>query len=187
MQKSILWKGLSFDTEEHCAISYHDDKTIMIHGEIEGWSGNKALYFEYWLNLDAQWKVKSIEAVSRIADSEFQYNLKRDENGNWSNSQNEDLPEFKDCSYIDISLTPLTNTLPINGLKLTQQENHDIDVVYIDVIEHKVYRDRQNYTRIEKNMYRFENDDGSFTAFIEVDNDGFVTDYPDLFEMIKVK
>ena len=60
-------------------------------------------------------------------------------------------------------------------------------MVYIDVIEHKVYRDRQNYTRIEKNMYRFENDDGSFTAFIEVDKDGFVTDYPDLFEMIKVK
>lgn len=186
MQKMIVWNGLEDDTEEHCAVNYHEDGSVMIHSEIEGWVNNKAVYLEYWVNTDAGWNVKSFEVSARIADTEYFYGLKRDGNGNWINGMGEAQPQFEGCSYIDISLTPFTNTLPINGLLLNNNESRDIDVVYIDVMEHEMHRDRQNYKRIAGFLFRFENDGGNFIAHIETNEDGYVTRYPNLFEMIRV-
>ena len=41
--------------------------------------------------------------------------------------------------------------------------------------------DRQIYTRLDEHRFRYEAADGSFTAEIAIDEDGFVTEYPGLF------
>ena len=64
-------------------------------------------------------------------------------------------------------------------------ESREFDLIYIDVLEAQLRPDRQKYTKLDNNTYRFENDGGNFTAEITVDDDGFVTDYPELFTMLK--
>lgn len=185
MEKSIVWKGLDDDTEEHCSINYHDD-CIKVHSEIEGWANNKAVYVEYWLKLAPNWDVMEFEVTTHIADTEFIYALTRDEDGNWKDKQGKIHPQFKNCRYIDITLTPFTNTLPVNGLHLKEGEGHDIEVVYINVLKHEMAPFKQRYTKLKSQQYKYENRDGSFSADITVDEDGFVTHYPGLFEMIRV-
>ncbi len=187
MQKSIVWEGLDNDTEEHCAVNYLD-KGIMVRSEIEGWAGHKvAVYAEYTLKLDTAWNVLEFEIIFHLADNEHKYHMQRDAAGKWTDSDGKHRPEFDGCDHIDISLTPFTNTLPVNGLHFEEGQTREVDVLYIDVLENVLRRDTQKYTKTSQNTYRFENEGGNFIAEITVDDDGFVTFYPGLFEMLKPK
>ena len=184
MQKSIVWEGLANDTEEHCSINFLDTG-ILVRSEVEGWAGTVPVYAEYFIRLDLQWNVKEFMIEFHVSDHKHAFNLTRDVAGNWADSEGNACPEFNGCSYIDISLTPLTNSLPINSLKMAIGESHEFSLIYIDVLEAEMRLDHQKYTRQSSNSYRFENDGGKFTADITVDEDGFVIDYPKLFQMLK--
>lgn len=186
MQKSFLWNGLENDTEEHCAVNFLD-KGIMVRSEIEGWVEGKPVYAEYVIKLDSLWNVMEFEIIFHISDIEHVYRLKRDMFDNWTDDKGNSYPEFSGCTYIDISLTPFTNTLPVNGLHLALGESRSFSLLYVDVMENELRRDTQTYTKLNDNTYRFVNDGGDFTADIKVDEDGFVAHYPGLFDMIKPK
>lgn len=183
MQKNIIWKGLDADTEENCAISYIGDG-ITVRSEISGWANRQPVSAEYVIKLDNEWTVLEFQVTVQIGNSPARcYAMRRDASGNWKGFSGIDYPEYFGCKYIDISLTPFTNTLPVNGLHLKEGETRDVDVVYMDVLENELRRERQHYTRMGRLKYRFANDN-NFTADIDVDEDGFVTNYPELFELI---
>lgn len=186
MQKSFLWSGLLNDTEEHCAVNYLNNG-IMIRSEVEGWADGKPVYLDYTIRLDIHWNVLEFEVIFHISDIEHIHHFKRNASGGWIDSKNIEYPEFEACQYIDISLTPFTNTLPINGLNLALGQSHEFNLVYVDVMSNTIRKDHQRYTRIAPNSYRFENDSTNFTVDIDVDADGLVTHYPKLFEMIQPK
>ena len=91
------------------------------------------------------------------------------------------MPAFKGCIDIDISLTPLTNSLPINRLQLKQNEAQEIKVIYFDLLAQQIKPATQKYTRLKDLSYRYENVPNDFEAVIQVDASGFVADYPTLF------
>lgn len=184
MQKSILWEGIQNDTDEHCAVNFLDD-AIMVRSEIEGWAHGIPVYADYTLRLDKLWNVLEFDIDFHVRDTQHHYHLLRDEESNWTDASGKTYPEFKGCKYIDISLTPFTNSLPINGLFLPHGESAQIDLVYVDIIANEIRKDHQKYTKAGHHNYHFENDGGNFTADIHVDNDGFVTHYPELFNMIQ--
>ncbi|MHA3786752.1 putative glycolipid-binding domain-containing protein [Flavobacterium hauense] len=186
MQKSILWEGIANDTDEHCAVNFLDD-AIMVRSEIEGWAHGIPVYADYTLRLDSKWNVQEFKISFHVSDTQHHYHLFRDEQGNWTDDSGTSFPEFKGCNYIDISLTPFTNSLPVNGLFLPHGESAQIDVVYVDIIANEIRKEHQKYTKAGHHNYHFENADASFIADIQVDNDGFVTHYPELFNMIQTK
>ena len=184
MQKSILWNGLDNDTEEHCAVNFLED-SIVVRSEIEGWAAMKPVYAEYVIKLGKDWAVQCFDITFHLSDEEHSYSMERDASGKWKDKSGKHYPEFDGCQYIDITLTPCTNSLPINGAGLSIGESREITVLYIDVLENRLYPDTQKYTNKGSNTWRFENGNGSFIADIQVDSDGFVTHYPGLFDMIK--
>lgn len=184
MQKSIVWEGLANDTEEHCSVNYLDSG-ITIRSEIEGWAENKAVYVEYVLHLDKGWRAMQIEMDFHVSDHQHSYHLKRDEHNNWTDNAGKEYPDLHGCDFVDISLTPFTNSLPVNALHLQEGDSAEFDLVYFDIIANEVRRDRQKYTKMPGKVYLFENDGSNFSAEITVNDDGFVTDYPQLFEMLK--
>lgn len=78
--------------------------------------------------------------------------------------------QFKGCIDIDIPLTPFTNTLPINRLKLDQDEEHQIQVIYLDLLEQQVISVKQKYIRLSKTEYHYENIPNDFEAKIKLMN-----------------
>ncbi|MGQ2982524.1 putative glycolipid-binding domain-containing protein [Flavobacterium sp.] len=184
MQKSIVWKGLANDTEEHCAVNFLGEE-IIVRSEIEGWASHKAVYAEYVLHLTKGWEVLKADIEFHIGDHQHSWHLQCDDRGNWKDTLGKAYPELQGCRFLDISLTPFTNSLPINALQLSEGSSAEFDLVYFDILENNIRRDRQKYTRMPGNVYRFENGGGYFTADIIVDADGFVTNYPNLFKMLK--
>lgn len=183
MQRNLVWKGLDADTTENCAVNF-TGSGIVVRSEIMGWLEGSALTSEYYIKMDRQWQVQEFEIKTFLNGSITHFRMSRDASGRWKDYHGREHPEFDGCRYIDISLTPLTNSLPVNGLYLQEGKTKQINVVYIDVQEGKVRQDRQQYTRLGRLKYRFKNDNRNFTADIDVDEEGFVTYYPQLFEII---
>ena len=60
-------------------------------------------------------------------------------------------------------------------------ESREINVIYFDILNDEIRSVTQRYTRLSERKYRFENVPNDFKADIEVDELGFVIDYPQLF------
>jgi hypothetical protein len=186
MQKTILWDGLLNDTDEHCNVNFLTD-AIMVRSEIEGWAHGVPVYADYTLKLTLSWEVQEFEINFHVKDTQHNYTLLRDANSNWKDASGNEYPEFEGCRFIDVSLTPFTNSLPVNGLFLPHGESADFDLVYVDIVANEIRKEHQKYTKAGHHNYHFENADASFTADLQVDDDGFVIEYPGLFTMIQPK
>ncbi|MFI7612471.1 putative glycolipid-binding domain-containing protein [Nonomuraea terrae] len=106
-----------------------------------------------------------------------------DGRGAWTDAGGRPLPGLSGCVDVDISTTPLTNTLPIRRLGLAPGAAADLLVVYVDVPDLEPRAVTQRYTCLGRSgavtVYRYES--GSFRADITVDDHGLVVDYPGLW------
>ena len=87
---------------------------------------------------------------------------------------------------VDLTGSPLTNTLPIRRLNLLSAQKgvaHRISVAWVIVPTLEVVQADQIYTPVSDGVVRFANE--TFSADIVVDDDGFVADYPTLAKLIR--
>jgi uncharacterized protein len=110
--------------------------------------------------------------------------LDHDGEGNWT-LDGRPAPHLTGCIDIDIWPTPFTNTLPVLRLPWRKGESREFTMAYVKAPDLQVYPDRQRYTSLGGNQFRFEAVDGDFAADIDFDGHGLVTDYPPLFYRVQ--
>ena len=179
--KTLIWKGIFYQSLEYFNLQ-SDDKNYTVESKIIGCLEDKIYNTEYKIHIDKDWIVQDFLIESEINKVKRTLTGKRIQN-QWE-INNLVNPEFNDCKFIDISLTPFTNTLPINNLKLSENDSQKIDVIYIDVLNDHIKPVQQQYSRTAVNKYLYENIENDFKAEISIDEAGFVTAYPKLFEKI---
>jgi hypothetical protein len=161
---------------------FTSDDAHNVHGNITGLVNELPLHVQYYITIDPGWQVTA--ATIRVHDhSERELQFTR-ENGRWHDKHGTIHAIFDGCVYIDISLTPFTNALPINRLSLTVGEAQEITVLYFDLPAMDVKPVRQRYTRLADDRYRYESLTREFSVELEVDEDGLVKDYPGIWERI---
>ncbi|MDR7129730.1 hypothetical protein J2X69_002075 [Algoriphagus sp. 4150] len=179
MENNILWSGIEYYSLENCIVDNISD-SVIINSVIIGVYLEKIYRVEYDIILDRNWRTKSCQIKSQINKEIKIYELLQEKNRWFVNGRSH--PEFNDCFDIDISLTPLTNSLPINRLKLNIGQEKKVNVIYIDLMDNTIKHVKQKYRRISTGIYKYENIPNDFEAEIKVDDAGFVVDYPQLFE-----
>lgn len=181
MQRNIIWKGLDDESLENCIVHVQAQR-ILVRSCIVGMAGGKPFKVDYRLSLDHSWRTFNVDVVIQSDNTFFSRQYTGNGRGHWY-LNNVPVPELEGCIDVDIVFTPLTNTLPIRRLNLQTGQREQIRVVYVDVPAQEIRPDVQYYTCLAPDRYLFENADGSFTAEIETDNEGWVKYYPGLFEM----
>ena len=122
MKKQVVWKGLYYQMMEYCNIEKTDTE-IRIDGTIVGFAEDSPFSVTYDILTDAAWRVAALEmAIERGGECSW-ISIQRDPDGKWTQSGHI-RPEWANCIDIDISLTPFTNTLPINRLQLAPREKN---------------------------------------------------------------
>ncbi len=161
---------------------------IEADGVVIGEEDGVAFRARYVIRCDTGWRTR--EVIVDPLDGRDSLHLRSDGKGNWSDASGRRIPELRSCLDVDLSATPLTNTLPIRRLDLGEGGSSEIAVVYLDVPDMRLEVSRQRYTCLERNadggLYRYE-DRGSFrgfTADLPVDADGLVLDYPGIFRRL---
>lgn len=179
MQLNVRWQGRLYHSAENCIVTTTDAGTE-VNAVITGMFAEKKIRVEYVLRTNRNWEVVYCEIKSQIENSMNHFSCTSQSKGYWTvNGKRSEA--FDGCIDIDISLTPFTNTLPINRLKLSEHESHLVDVLYFDVLEGQVIPVQQRYTRLSETEYRFEKVPNDFEAVISVDELGLVINYPGLF------
>ena len=179
MQTNLLWTGREYHSLENCFVDV-SEAGVQVTSTIIGTYQEKIYKVDYRIKTNREWNTVLLEISSRHSDTTQFIRLESNGNGNWkSNLGNAD--ELRGCIDVDIPLTPFTNTLPINRLRLGVNESKEIQVVYCDLLEGKIRAVRQKYTCLSKTKYHYQNVPNDFEAIIVIDELGFVVDYPSLF------
>ncbi len=85
---------------------------------------------------------------------------------------------------IDLSITPSTNTLPIRRLDLAVGGRKSVEALWIRFPDLQIDQLSQTYQRSGPGAYRYESNGGAFAAELEVDSEGVVVTYGDLWERV---
>jgi hypothetical protein len=179
MQINILWTGREYYSLENCLIDTLSEGSV-ITSTIIGQYQQKLYQVDYTIKTNQHWATVFVELKSRHNDHQQHWLLEGDGKGNWM-MNGAAAGQFQGCIDVDIPLTPFTNTLPLNRLKLNKGDSKEIKVIYLDVLEQVGQPVRQKYTCLAGNLYHYENIPNDFEATITVDEQGLVVNYPQLF------
>jgi len=179
MRTNLIWSGIEYDSKEHCSITTRNGITT-VDSVIVGSYQHDVYRVAYKLIINNKWQLTSVEINSLVNNKETNYHLRSDGTGNWT-SHNIETAKFKGCIDIDISLTPFTNTLPINRLNLADGQSAQIKVLYFNLLEQQLKPLHQQYTCLSSTEYKYENIPNDFEAIITIDEQGLVVNYPQLF------
>ena len=179
--RQMVWKGILPDTMEYCTIE--EGSAITVKGYITGKLKEIPLHCAYTLTLDNHWNVQSVHITLVTNQGRLSMTCTRQGN-NWYDEKGVHQPALDGCTDIDISLTPFTNSLPINRLHLPEGASKEITVVYFNLPAGEIQPATQLYTRLDHHRYRYENPGTGFTSVIETDDEGFVVDYPGIWRRV---
>jgi uncharacterized protein len=180
MQREIMWSSLDGPGLEHLQI-IKDENGGGVGSLVIGVADGKAFRIKYQIYLAADWRVTEV-IIQTFENSGL--TLVSGTEGQWTTMNGSPVEALEGCTEIDISITPFTNTLPIQRLNLSIGESAEIKVVYIAIPKFDVRPVTQRYTRVSELVYHFELLDSGFTADLTVDNDNFIVDYPALFKQV---
>jgi hypothetical protein len=180
MQKNILWTGIEYHSLENCILTITDEGSE-INSSIIGAYATKLYRIEYRITTNQYWETTFFEIKSQFDHAFEMINFRKEGRESWYVNGQRD-GKFNGCIDIDISLTPFTNTLPINRLNLFEKEWQQIKVLYVDILGRKITPVQQKYTKLSQTRYKYENVPNDFEAVISVDDLGLVVKYPRLFK-----
>jgi len=136
MKANILWKATDHPSLEHCVLNY-SQRSIDISSVIIGKSEKDIYRVDYSITLNKKWELKAATINIESNKLKKKFTVKQSTNGNWL-LNNKIAKRFHNCTEIDISLTPFTNSLPINRIGFSKGQDEKIKVIYFDVLWGKV-------------------------------------------------
>lgn len=178
--RMLRWRPLGGVGLEHCRL-VETPEAITVRSVVIGDHDGYAFGARYELGLDPDWTFRTLH-LERVDGASV--TLQSDGRGRWIDGENHHLVELDGCIDIDISATPLTNTLPIRRTRLVPGEPQRFTMAWLPLDTLTPFVDGQIYTRFDDRHCRYQAADGSFEALLELDADGFVTHYPGLFERL---
>jgi hypothetical protein len=152
--------------------------------ETGGWTADGVITgpgIHYVVRLDDRWRLRQFLLFRDLQEPDLWLGV--DDQGRWGEVNGAVRPELAGCTAVDLAATPFTNTLPIRRHRIAVGESADVLVARVDHETLAVTPERQRYSRLAEQRWRYEDESG-FSAELEVDGHGLVLDYPDLFRRL---
>ena len=167
-----MWQGLVSPSLERLIVTPRDTG-FELSGLILQAHHEVPYIVRYRVALDASWTTQSVELEVENGDRR-DLRLERDPSGQWS-INGERRAEFDGSADVDIEWSPSTNTLPIRRLDQAPGTTTWVTAVWIRLPGLSVEPLEQSYERLSERRYRYRA--GTFTADLEVDDEGWVRQY----------
>ncbi|HEX5717576.1 MAG TPA: putative glycolipid-binding domain-containing protein [Thermoanaerobaculia bacterium] len=171
----ILWRRL--DTPGHESARLIDRSlsgtAVFLH---EG----QPCRLEYLLTCDADWRTVSGKVSGWVGERTIDVECSA-EAGRWRLNGAE-CPQVEGCIDLDLNFSPSTNLLPIRRLNLAVGREAPVRAAWLRFPSFALEPLEQVYRRIDEGTYRYESAGGRFVRELAVNDAGFVTLYPGLWE-----
>lgn len=181
MKKSIIWETINFFGTEYMELSFLEN-IIDVDSTVISLEKNIPSKVNYKISLDTNWIVEHLHIESSNPNKDLF--ISSNGKGHWFDKNGDEILELNGAIDIDLSCTPFTNSLPINRLKWKQNVPINFEMVFINVPDLTYKKVKQSYELIKEttNNRQFYYKSGTFESTIEVDTEGLVLFYPELFK-----
>jgi uncharacterized protein len=187
VMRAIVWKNLAINGTEYCALCCTDGGWLLKGNIVGVLEEQRPILASYEVFCDDNWLTRHIQVERTIGKDKKALSVNVEKDGVWRSS-GQDLPEVRGCLDVDLAVTPATNTLPIRRLDLEIGKSRSVTAAWINFPGLEIQLLSQRYTRIAKNIYRYESEtresETGFSAEIVVDDLGLVMTYPGGWEQI---
>jgi uncharacterized protein len=144
------------------------------------------LEVHYRIECDADWRTRTVSIEQRLGLQPSSLSLAVDTVGAWSDQRGGLIDTLTGCLDVDLELTPISNTLPINRLNLAVGQLEEIAVAWIRFPSLQIVHARQSYERLSDRTYRYRSLGSGFTANIDVDEIGLTVRYEGIWERVAI-
>lgn len=177
-----LWRRHDATSLEHCRVTLTEDMHV-VQGCIVALMDSQPCQVHYAISCHPDWSTRSVHVGMAMGETMYALQLRRDEAGEWWRDD-ERLSEFHGIADVDLSISPATNTLPIRRMKLHHGESASADALWVRFPGLALERLPQRYTRIDEHRFTYESRGGAFTADLEVDGQGLMVRYGEIWERV---
>jgi len=182
LKRVVVWKNVLLNGTDYCAL-WHTGEVWLLRGTVVGvLKDQRPMLANYEIYCDENWLTHRVQIERAIGSDVKTLSLSVESRGVWRSS-NQELRDVHGCDDVDLTVTPATNTLPIRRLNLQVGSSQSVFAAWVKFPELTVQPLSQRYTRLAKDIYRYESNTG-FSAEIVVDDLGLVTAYPGGWERI---
>jgi uncharacterized protein len=157
---------------------------VELAGTIVAIHDNAPLEVRYRIGCDFEWRTRTVSIEQRFGLERSTLSLSVDEAGRWSDEKTGPIHSLAGSLEVDLELSPITNSLPINRLKLAIGQREEIVAAWIRFPSLEIVHARQSYERLSERTYRYRSLASGFTANIEVDDVGLTIRYEGIWERI---
>ena len=181
--REILWRRTLDDLSFERARLVWKGSEPTISGTVLVAEKGAPLTVEYRIECDADWRTRSVEIEQTFRGARRTLRLEHDGEGLWRRDGAE-ADDLAGCTDVDLGVTPSTNALPVNRLRLPVGERSEILAAWVHFPELEVTAGRQLYDRLDESRYRYTSVGSGFTAVVEVDADGLAIDYEGIWRRV---
>ncbi|MEQ7219372.1 putative glycolipid-binding domain-containing protein [Vagococcus fluvialis] len=172
--KEIFWKNLEDGAVESAELVKFSQFLLSYSSIIE----TDSMTYTLMVYFTHQGVVREFE----IKENEELIFIGRKNRNWWINGDS--LSNSQNINFIDISLTPFTNTLPILFMKNNKIKKEAFPMLFIDVANHKFKIVQQQYTLMGDEVL-YENLNSNYSNTLTIDQDNLTLDYPNVFTRLK--
>jgi hypothetical protein len=174
----MQWRALDREGEDKCRLAQLDEGYMLVgHARFRDNGDWAAL--DYVVRTGADWRMLSADITGLYQGKIVAWKLKRS-GGDWT-LNDVPQPDIQDAENLDLDFTPATNLLAIK--RLPEVGKLDMTAAWFRLPGPELSLLTQTYTRERGNYIHYAAKESDFDAHLAVDDHGFVTKYPDFWEM----
>lgn len=177
----MLWRRLDQPGHESGRLlfrppNWHLTGTAVFSGD------GRPCRLDYLVVCDSRWHTVSARVAGWVANASVDIELLGDDARQWR-VNGAACPEVAGCIDLDLGFSPSTNLLPIRRLGLAVGQQAEVKAAWLPFPALTLRPLGQVYRRLDATTYRYESGGGRFVTELTVDGDGFVTRYPNFWQM----
>lgn len=180
-EEFVLWRAIDWPGHEACTL-YRVNFEWRLEGTAVFLHEGQPCQLSYFIACDSLWQTRSAVVSGWRRGEEVNLELFVDAQRRWR-VNGEAKPAVEGCVDVDLNFSPATNLLPIRRLHLEVGQQAEVKAAWLRFPSFELEPLSQVYERLGEFKYRYSSGGGDFVAELTVNKTGFVTVYPQLWEV----
>jgi uncharacterized protein len=176
----ILWRRLDRPGHESARICSRDSRWHLTGTAVFSHE-SQPCRLDYSIACDAEWRTVAAQVAGWVGDETLDLIVSVGMDQTWRLNDTE-YPVVAGCIDLDLNFSPSTNLLPIRRLNLEVGQEAQVRAAWLRFPSFQLEPLEQIYRRLSTTTWRYESAGGSFVRELEVNEEGFVTLYPGLWQ-----
>ncbi len=176
---SMLWRRVDQSGHESARLVYQRPSWHLSGVAVFAHEGQPCR-LDYLITCNSLWETRSGRVTGWIGSQAVEVELSADSSGRWL-VNGRVCREVEGCVDLDLNFSPSTNLLPIRRLNLGIGEQAPVRAAWLRFPSLALEPLDQLYRRTGATTYAYESAGGRFMAELQVNEAGFVTDYPNIW------